>query len=216
MEAVHVYPGGFDRGRPDALLSPRSRAVRTALKIKEGIEFEEWRRLGAQVASLADASAWWIGDWLVYGQRAFPDRYKVATAETGFSYQTLRNYAWVAAQIPVYRRRDTLSFGHHAEVAALLPEEQEMWLLRAHERRWTRNELRRHLRSAGNREFAPTPISIALQVEDDRHERWQAAAYAFGRPLAAWITDVLDDAAEAALRQLPRERPTPRTESAGC
>src|SRR5262245_21317894 len=97
--------GAFEGGRPDALLSPRSRAIRTGLKIKDGLDFEEWQRLGARVSALADGSAWWIGDWLVYGQRAFPNRYKTAIAATGFGYQTLRNYAWVSVQIPVYRRR---------------------------------------------------------------------------------------------------------------
>ena len=189
----------FEEGRPDALLSPRSRAVRTGLKIKEGLPFDEWCRLGAQVGALADASAWWIGDWLVYGQRAFPGRYRKAIEVTGFGYQTLRNYAWVASQIPVYRRRDSLSFGHHAEVAALPVEDQEMWLMRALRGSWSRNELRSRLRAWGRGELAPTPVSIALQVEDDRHERWQAAAYADGRPLSAWITEVLDQAAARAL-----------------
>ena len=189
-------------GRPDALLSPRSRAVRTALKIKDGLGFEEWCRLGVQVGALADASAWWIGDWLVYGQRAYPGRYRTALAATRFSYQTLRNYAWVAAHVPVYRRRDGLSFGHHAEVAMLAAEEQELWLMRAERRAWSRNELRRRLR-AGGAETRATPVAIALHVEDERRERWQAAAYAIGRPLSDWITKVLDEAASEALATSP-------------
>ena len=39
-------------------------------------------------------------------------------------YQTLRNYAWVARRFAMSRRRDTLSFGHHAEVPALPEPEQ--------------------------------------------------------------------------------------------
>jgi hypothetical protein len=34
------------------------------------------------------------------------------------------------------RRRDTLSFGHHAEVATLSEPEQDYWLRKAEEHRW--------------------------------------------------------------------------------
>jgi hypothetical protein len=189
----------FATGKPDALFTPRSRATRTGLKLTDGLSFESWSRIGQQVSTFADASAWWIGDWLVYGQKAFPGRYRAAVAGTGFSYQTLRNYAWVASQFPLYRRRDTLSFGHHAEVASLPEPDQEMWLLRAVAHRWSRNTLRSRLRSANRCHADCTPIAIALQVEELRHERWRAAAIARGRPLDEWITAVVDEAAAAAL-----------------
>jgi hypothetical protein len=201
------HPDAFSEGRPDALLSARSRATRTGLKLRDGLPFESWRRLGAQVGALADASAWWIGDWLIFGQRAYPDRYKTAVSVSGLSYQTLRNYAWVASQFPVYRRRDRVSFGHHAEVASLPAADQDMWLLRSISNGWSRNELRSRLRGASVPVADRTPVAIALQVEELRHERWQAAAVAFGRPLSAWITEVLDEAAAAALGSSVKERP---------
>ncbi len=192
-------PDAFRGGKPDALFSPRSRATRLGLTIKDDLPFESWTRIGMQVGTLADASAWWIGDWLIYGQKTYPDRYRSAIAATGFGYQTLRNYAWVASRFPLYRRRDSLSFGHHAELASLAEEEQELWLTRASSARWSRNELRSRLRNAGRPESEALPVAIAIQLEELRHERWQAAAIAQGRPLAAWITDVVDAAAEAAL-----------------
>src|SRR5262249_35172030 len=122
-------------------------------------------------------------------------------AATGFSYQTLRNYSWVASRFPLSRRRDSLSFGHHAEVAALDEEEQEAWLRRADLRRWSRNELRRNVRQARHAGSALPcgPVSIALRVEDPRYERWQAAADAEGRVLLEWMTSKLDEAAHSAL-----------------
>ncbi len=187
----------FRNGRPDALFTTRTRAGRTGLQFRDGFDFDGWTRIGVQVGRLADASAWWIGDWLIFGQKAFPDRYRSAIDATGFSYQTLRNYAWVAAQFELYRRRDNLSFGHHAEVASLPEEEQEEWLLRAIAHRWSRNELRSRLRRENRAEVMP--IGIALQVEESRHERWQAAAIAHQRSLSDWMLDVLDAAAAAAL-----------------
>ncbi len=184
-------------GKPKELFSARSRASRIGLALQPGIEFERWRKIGVQVGTLADASAWWIGDWLIFGQRAFPDRYRSAIEATGFSYQTLRNYAWVAGQFPVYRRRDNLSFGHHAEVASLDEEHQEIWLVRAASRGWSRNVLRNELRAASGRDRGA--VAIALKVDEQHHARWQAAAVAHSTSLFEWMTEVLDAAATAAI-----------------
>ena len=186
-------------------LSRQSKTTRTALFLKPGIPFETWREVGARVGSLNDASAWWIGDWLAYGVRTFPDRYRTAIEATGFEYQTLRNYAWVAGRFPPRRRRPGLSFGHHAEVAALDGVDQETWLMRSTANGWTRAELRRRLRAARlapDAELAAatsSPVALALRVEELRHARWRAAASAGGQPLDEWIARTLDDAAEAAL-----------------
>lgn len=185
--------------------SRQTKATRTALYLKPEIPFETWRDVGARVGSLHDASAWWIGDWLAYGVKNFPDRYRTAIEVTGFEYQTLRNYAWVAGRFPPRRRRAGLSFGHHAEVAALDEADQETWLMRSASNAWARAELRRRLRAA---RFAPdaelssktsSSIALALRVEELSHARWHAAALASGQPLAEWIARTLDDAAEAAL-----------------
>jgi hypothetical protein len=53
-------------------------------------------------------------------------------------YQTLRNYAVVARRLKLSRRRDNLSFQHHAEVCALGFEEQDRWLDLAAESPWRR------------------------------------------------------------------------------
>jgi hypothetical protein len=200
-ERAEVDVDDFDRGRPDALLARRVRATRTGLRLSEGLTFETWRRIGLQAGVLNDSSAWWIGDWLLYGQRTYGERYKTAIEATGFGYQTLRNYAWVASRIPLSRRRDTLSFGHHAEIAALDEEEQEKWLRGAATRRWSRNELRRQIRAARSVPVEPvaSSVAIALRVEDPRHERWRAAAAAEGRAFGEWIAGALDEAADSVL-----------------
>lgn len=94
------------------------------------------------------SSAWCLGDWLAYGQAAFSGRYRDALGQTSLDYQTLRNYAWVARRFPVSRRRDTLSFGHHAETAALPGPEQDFWLRKAAGQRWSRNQLRQEIRAS--------------------------------------------------------------------
>jgi len=178
------------------------RSTRTALHLDPSLTYEDWAGLGRRVAIVADSSAWWIGDWLIFGQHVYGNRYRRAAAETGLDYQTLRNYAWVAARFTPSRRRDMLSFGHHAEVASLCEDDQDAWLRRCLVERWSRNELRRRLRAArAAAEGRPLQTSIELRVPPERRERWEEAASAEGRDLASWIEDVVDNAAELALER---------------
>jgi hypothetical protein len=67
--------------------------------------------------------------------------YAQAMDATGFSYSTVRNDAYVAEHVKVSRRRDTLSWSHHGEVAQLEPEEQDHWLAQAeHVKVWRRRQ----------------------------------------------------------------------------
>ncbi|MER7404535.1 LmbU family transcriptional regulator [Streptomyces sp. NPDC000070] len=110
--------------------------------------FSTWEELGTELFSFADSSTWWIADWLVYGESVFHDRYEEAIKRTSLSYQTLRNYSWVARAFPLSRRRQGLSFSHHLEVVALEEPEQDYWLRKANELGWSRNKLRREIRSS--------------------------------------------------------------------
>lgn len=181
------------------------RTTRTALVLREELGFEAWCDVGLHLAQVADGACWWIGDWLIYGQQAFPDRYRRAIAATGLEYQTLKNYAWVAAAIPPSRRRDRLSFGHHAELAALTPDEQDAWLDRVEAQGLSRNELRRQVRAARQAAFERQVVTLALSVPTDRHERWSAAASSHQHSLFDWIQSVLDRAAEETLAPLGLE-----------
>jgi hypothetical protein len=174
---------------------------RNELSLPDGMSFDSWRKLGCQIALVANCSAWWLGDWLVYGEQAYGDRYEQAIADTELGYQTLRNYAWVARKCPMSRRRDTLSFGHHAEVAALPENEQDVWLARAERLSWSCNKLRRALRAAkvANRRASGEETSIhtmalKIDVPPERYDRWQSAAEQRNCSVADWIIATLDRA----------------------
>jgi hypothetical protein len=172
---------------------------RTSLCIPEGTSLDAWRRLGRQIFVISDSSVWWLGDWLVYGQTQFPDRYKRAIAETSLDYQTLRNYAWVARQVSPVQRREKLSFQHHAEVAGLSEAEQEEWLCLTEKNGWSRNELRRRIRACRQPAEVNTVACIQMNVVDDRKRRWQEAAENAEQDLIPWMLTVLDAAAAATL-----------------
>jgi hypothetical protein len=112
------------------------------------LSFEKWLIIGQRLSSVASSSAWCLGDWLIYGEAAFKGRYREAVERTSLDYQTLRNYAWVARRFPPTRRREGLSFAHHAEVAALSEPEQNFWLRKAADLLWSRNRLRCEVRTS--------------------------------------------------------------------
>jgi hypothetical protein len=166
------------------------------------LRFDEWERAGGLVARLGSASAWWTGDWIIYGEREYGARYKAALEITALDHQTLRNYAWVARRFPTSRRRDSLSFQHHAEVAGLAPAEQDLWLGRAEREHWSRNELRRRLAAARTHARDATrghALVLRMEIAEARAQRWRAAASAVHKDLPDWIAAAADDAAAAAL-----------------
>lgn len=118
------------------------------LQLPRQLPFEKWQGIGRQLSAVCTSAAWCPGDWLAYGESAYAGRYREATEQTALDYQTLRNYAWVARRFAMSRRRDTLSFGHHAEVAALAEPAQDYWLRQAEQHRWPVRQLRRQVRTS--------------------------------------------------------------------
>lgn len=119
------------------------------------LDYDEWLAHGRAIARVHEASLWWLGDWWRYGER-YGERVETLD-DLPWEHQTARNAAWVAAQFrDVSRRRDTLSWSHHAEVAGLEPAEQDEWLDEAEGNGWSRNELREVLRR--RRSLDPPPL----------------------------------------------------------
>lgn len=185
---------------PDKPGSARCRGVRssrTGASFDPLLPFETWRALGGKLGMYSNATAWWLGDWIAFGQMKYGRRYKDAIAATGLEYQTLRNYAVVARRFELSRRRDDLTFQHHAEVCALSEDDQDLWLDRAARGHWSRNDLRRRVRALNRAALSPSPMPAAVRivVEPGRADRWRRAAQRCECELETWITQVLDDAA---------------------
>lgn len=173
-------------------------ARRVGLSLPHEMAVETWQSIGEQIIKIGDSTAWWIADWINYGQQKFPDRYRKAAAKTNLSYQTLRNYAWVARRFPISRRRAELSFQHHALVAGLEEQEQDRWLERALERGLSATELRKQLKSSRSSISKSTSI-LHMSFELDKVQQWRAAAEAEDQEVTAWIIHLLDAAASRTL-----------------
>lgn len=128
-----------------------------SLELPEDLTFEDWERTGGEIASASKRLNWWIGDWWNAGIK-FGEERRSATAHRlfGIEYQTVRNIGWVSGQF-LSRRRDTLSFKHHAEVAALSSIEADRLLDKAEAQNLSTRDLRREilLLRATKGEFAP-------------------------------------------------------------
>jgi len=195
----------------------------TGLQLPRQLPFERWLGIGQQLSAVCTSAAWCLGDWLVFGEQAYAGRYRQAIERTSLDYQTLRNYAWVARRFAMSRRRDTLSFGHHAEVAALPEPEQDFWLRKAEEHRWPVKKLRRQVRaSLAERSAEPDDpsgqgsdyhdwvvFSLQIRMSPGQLATCRAAAERANLSIEAWTVLALEHSAR---HELGRAEAQP----AGC
>ena len=117
-----------------------------ALNLPKKLDFKEWERAGKLIGMLGNASGWYIGDWLNYGEHNYGEKYAQAAELTGYDPSTLQGFQYVSDKVPVRVRRATLTFSHHREVASLEVEDQEKWLSLAEKHDWSRGEFRAKLK----------------------------------------------------------------------
>jgi hypothetical protein len=125
---------------------PRAGLTSVAWQARGVLPFAVWVEQGRKLGLTGRSAGWWIGDWLNYGNARYGERYVRAAKITGYDVQTLMNMVYVASHIEPSRRREKLSWSHHAEVVALGPTEQDGWLDRAENDRLSVKCLREALR----------------------------------------------------------------------
>lgn len=222
-ETALVGTGGAPAQRDVVLpfVGNQAKVQKSGMIFPQNLSERSWERIGASLRDLTNSSAWWLADWLIFGESTYGlRRYREAIERTGLDYQTLRNYAWVARRFEHHRRRDSLSFAHHAEVTCLAPPEQDYWLRKAEQQKWSRNELRRSLRASlaeqrrqaelppgGDRQEAPrlaeSPgtdkrwrklTTLTIELSAGQLDSYSRVAAAQGLPVDKWVTQVLDAA----------------------
>jgi hypothetical protein len=222
--AAHELEVGFSLRSPARTplkISPPVVLKNNGLLFAHRPSLQLWKVIGEQLFAVADSSTWWIADWLAFGESTFKDRYLEAAKKTQLNYQTLRNYTWVARRFELSRRRDGLTFGHHAEVAALDIPEQDYWLRKAEDFGWSRNKLRCEVRESlrerqnhaagqalGNGscqavdcdaadDACATYETLRLQLTAEQIERFTTIADKHQLALDEWAISVLQAATEA-------------------
>lgn len=139
------------------LASSDVEVTETGWRPTRALSRDEWEAVGRDLLRMGRAWQWWVGDWVLYGERRFGETYADAIEMTGMEYQTLRNVVSVSRAVDVSRRRDNLSWSHHAEVAGLEPGQQDEWLERCDTDGLTVERLRSALRSSGARKTVQSP-----------------------------------------------------------
>jgi MT-A70 len=109
----------------------RGRVSRIGWELPSDFSENEWREAGAILGRVEHSVSWWLGDWWAFGEKHYGSRKAAVEADDwdGPSFQTCANAATVCrAFAKTSRRREALSFNHHAEVAGRLPEEADRLL----------------------------------------------------------------------------------------
>ena len=137
----------------------------TSWSPRRELTLPEWIGHGKSLGSVARASGWWIGDWIRYGNAKYGEKYEAAARVTGYDIHSLMNMAYVARRFEISRRREKLSFSHHAELAALHAEQQDLWLDRIEREALSVHALRVQLKRAA----ATLPASQSLEGAEIRN-----------------------------------------------
>ncbi len=122
----------------------RGAVTATSWQLPDGMSEEEWGAAGAVLGQVERSATWWIGDWWAYGKPWDRARTELVKSENwdGPDYGTCRNAATVAAAFELSRRRDSLSFKHHTEVAGLSATDADRLLDVAEAQEWSTRQLR--------------------------------------------------------------------------
>jgi hypothetical protein len=119
------------------------------------LSYERYEALGKALGLINRACSWWVGDWLLFGEGTYAEKFAQAASMTGLAEQTLTNRMYVCRNVTPGRRIQGVSFSVHAEVAPLPPREQEKWLGLAARHGLSRAELRARMKAT--RKDTPPP-----------------------------------------------------------
>ncbi len=114
---------------PLAIHDPKFSISPTGIEFHQDLEFNEWEALGQKLAEIGKSIGFIIGDWINYGDGRYGEKYEQALDQTGLSYQTLRDFSYVARKVEMSLRNDNLDFSQHKVVAKLKTEDEKRYWL---------------------------------------------------------------------------------------
>ena len=139
----------LDRNRQ--LYLPGFTLTATGLAVNKSVTEKQWEEAGRVLGHIHGATLWWIGDWLIAGEKGkwcHDGKYEDVSERFGIEYRTARQAVWIARAFELSRRRDNLTWSHHQEVAGLDKAAQEHWLSLAESEGWSKAELRKRIRAS--------------------------------------------------------------------
>jgi hypothetical protein len=129
-------------------LETQARLTQTSLELPENLTSEQWEKTGLALGNVQQSTIWWIGDWWAYGHQ-YGKRKEIVERDdwTGPVFDTCVKAAWVCRAFEsLPRRRLSLTFTHHQEVASLSPEEADGLLDECEAEKLTVKQLRERVK----------------------------------------------------------------------
>lgn len=157
------------------------------LRFPEQMPLQDWADVGHKLVRADKVVKWWLGDWAAFGLRKY-GQLKEFAETNHINYGSLANAAWVSKQVELSRRRETLEWSFHYEVAALPAREQTKWLRLTEEKNLARSELRRQIRLAqGERNALEADGNSVRFISKALHE---LTCWLLGRPEGFWTDEL--------------------------
>ena len=147
--------------RADLLLALESAGAvtTTELRLPDSLTLERYEAVGAMLGQLGSSVRWWVGDYLLHGERLYGETAAQLSESLHLSPEARSEYLRVALAVPPALRRPGLSWSHHRVVAPqwVTPELRERLLDRAERDGLSNRELEAHARAIRERADAPEP-----------------------------------------------------------
>lgn len=129
---------------------------------------QEFNRVGETILAIEGTIQLLIGDWANLNPGKWGDKWEEIAEKVGKSAKTIRNYAYVARQVEMSRRRDNLTFAHYAVVAPWEPDIQEQWLEMASLNDWSVAKMKKKIADAYPMDYRerPQPINFVGDLKE--------------------------------------------------
>lgn len=140
------------------------------LELPEDLSVEQWREAGLEISRMRGITQWWIGDWWAFGEHRYGDRKAIVEGEDweGPLYETCKKMGVVSVAFERFRRRNLLTFNHHAELASLPHDWQDKLLDEAESGQLSVMALRqrvKEVRAFLSQGWTPEQLDRKAQVE---------------------------------------------------
>ena len=128
----------------------------TGYTLPEDLPYADWEETGKKLGEQAEVQAqrmdmlrWWIGDWLLYGEFTYGEKWSQAVEVLGHRWEesTLKEWMWVADRFEkLVRTNFSLPWPHYRQAAALAPRQRTKLLQQAQDEGWSRPTVRQAIR----------------------------------------------------------------------